>query len=361
MAQKNPRVYRPSVPSDATDGREPPEPKTLWQHAGVMKKLQAKRDIHGVLQCMSDIKRDGLVPDAYCYNIVINLHGKLNQLEEAERWFDQMTSDGIAADANTFAVLMDAYGIADNLEKAEWCLAEMDRRDLSPQISHYTILISAYARKEISKHKDAEGAEVKFHLKENTEHAEQAEVKFEELIMRGLSPTAHTFGAMIDMYAQLAEPEKAKNTLQEKLKVFGLPLDKQDYCMMVNAYANARLLDEALSWHERIKDEFGHNSIEVYDYTVLLKACARTKQLECACQIFREQLRAGIQPDHFNVKTLYSVGQVCNNPSAIRDLLMEMEIDTERLKDEFQAIGDEYNFNQIELNRKLWKLKEVEE
>ena len=33
--------------------------------------------------------------------------------------------------------------------------------------------------------------------------------------------------------------------------------------------------------------------------------------------------------------------------------LQEMEIDTERLKVEFQAIGDEYNFNQTELNRAL--------
>ena len=30
-----------------------------------------------------------------------------------------------------------------------------------------------------------------------------------------------------------------------------------------------------------------------------------------------------------------------------------MEIDTERLKDEFQAIGEEYNFDQTKLNRTL--------
>ena len=49
---------------------------------------------------MSDIKRDGMIPDSYCFNIVISTYGKLKQVEEAERWFDKMKSDGIDANAS---------------------------------------------------------------------------------------------------------------------------------------------------------------------------------------------------------------------------------------------------------------------
>ena len=326
------------MPSVATDGSDGRPSKTLWDHAGEMKKLQGRRDIHGVLQCMSNIKRDGLVPDTYCYNIVINLFGKLKQLEEVERWFNQMLSGGIDPDAKTFAVLMDAYGISKNLDHAEWCVTEMDRRNLALDINHFSILIGAFARvKDTSK----------------------AEDKLGELLARGLAPTSHTFGALIDMYAQLGQPEEAEVKLQQKLQDFNMALDKKDCCMMMNAHANAGNLEEAIRWQQRIKDTFGWESIQVYDYTVLFKACARArpKQLDSACELFREQVGAGIQPDHFNIQTLRSVGAKAN-AHVITALIDEMGIDAERLADEFEAAGQEYNFAQTEFNRKLWKLKE---
>ena len=48
---------------------------------------------------------------------------------------------------------------------------------------------------------------------------------------------------------------------------------------------------------------------EVYDYTVLFKACAsaRPKELARACQLFKEQVRADIEPNHFNIQTLWGV------------------------------------------------------
>ena len=342
---RNPRKWRGSVPSAATDGSECSESKTLWEHTDEMKRLQGVRDIHGVLQCFSNIKRDGFVPDTYCYNIIINMFGKLEKVEEAERWFEEMESCGIDADASTFAVLMDAYGIAKNLQNAEWCLEEMGRRNLTPSISHFNILISAYARQGLGG---------------------KAEAVFQKLPSQDLRPDVHTFGAMIDMYAQLGKPAEAEEKLMQKLREMGCELDKTSCCMMMNAHANAAKgandgidhVHEAVGWQRKIRDTFGNSSIQVYDYTVLFKACARAtpRRLELACALFREQVDAGIQPDLFNIRTLCSVGHG-REMDTINTLIEELEIDVQQLETEFQDIGDEHNFDQSNLNRKLWKLK----
>eukprot|EP00438_Fugacium_kawagutii_P000064 Skav233938 [mRNA] locus=scaffold2378:21962:24413:- [translate_table: standard] len=351
--RRNPRQWRPSLPSDATDGSQrPAAKKTLWEHAGEMKKWQGVRDIHQVLQCFANIKRDGLTPDTYCYNIIINLFGKLGQLEESERWFQKMESSGIDADANSFAVLMDAYGIDMQIQKVEWCMAEMERRNLIPTESHFSILIKAYARQATSG-----GAN------ERKQASEAAEAVFQDLVARGLKPALLTFAAMVDMYAQQGKPTEAEEVLAQKLHHF--PMDKKDCCMMMNAHANAVCgkpedglhVDEAIRWQEKIKADFGFSSIQVYDYTVLLKACARSKpkQVDLACRLFCEQVQGGIQPDHFNIQTLHSVGGA-QNAATINKVIKEMGIDTGKLKADFQAVGDEYNYDE-KLNRKLWKLK----
>ena len=97
---------------------------------------------------------------------------------------------------------MGAYAIARNPSKAEWCMAEMDLRDLKPGVLHFNMLIKARASQEDS---------------------DQAEAKFEKLLSSGLTPDEGTFGViidMIDMYAQMAKPEEAKNKTSAKTHGF---------------------------------------------------------------------------------------------------------------------------------------------
>ena len=57
-------------------------------------------------------------------------------------------------------------------------------------------------------------------------------------------------------------------------------------------------------------------------------------------------------PPHSHPHHFQGVGRV-ENSHITCDLLKEMEIDTERLEEEFQAMGEEYNFDRTELNQTL--------
>ncbi|CAK9008820.1 unnamed protein product [Durusdinium trenchii] len=337
----NPRRWRPSLPSgSATVGSQGlGAHKTLEDHADDMKQLQRKRDIHGVLQVFSKIKAECLVPDVYCYNIVINTFGKLQQLDDAERWFHDMESSGVPADEKTFCVLMDAYGIAKDTERAEWCMHEMHGRGMTPTLSHFNVLISAFATRAAQKYRG-----------DTQKWCEQAEQCFDNLTRSGLQPSEHTFGALIDMYAQMGEPLKAEEKLRLKIEE-GLKLSDKDCSMMMNAYANASDLPGALRWHKKVKEL--STALHARDFTPLLKACAKAKRPDLACDIFRQVVESRVKPDHFQIVTL--IGATGKN-TALK-LCNELGVNTEQAKREFDAIGDEHNFSPTQLNRKLWKLE----
>ena len=272
-------------------------------------------------------------------------HSEPKTLLEHAAEMKERQRGGVSPDANTFAVLMDAYGIERSLKKMKGCLDEMERRDLEPSIGHFHFIIRAYAA-----------------CARETDDKD-AEAQFQELLQRCLAPTEATFGALIDMYAQNGQPKKAEEKLEQKTLHFRYPLNKKDCSMMVNAHANAAQdgsahVHKAVKWHNKIRTLFP-DDLDLYDYTVIIKACARArpKRLDLACEVFRQLHADGMQPDHFNIVTLQSVA----GKNKVQGLMEEFGVDTKRLEEEFQAFGDEHNFDGQRLNRKMWKFREVED
>lgn len=332
----NARKWRGSVSSKASwNSVATGMQKSIEEHADEMKTAQRRRDFHGVLQSFANIKRDGLIPDAYCYNIVINMAAKLGKMEDAEMWLNRMKEDDVQPDNRTYACLMDGYLLAKNLPRAEVCMEDLKLAGLVPEQSHFNILINGCAR--------------------NGED-DRATDYFDQMVSSGLHPNSHTFGALLDMYAQQGDTANAEQLLDAKIDA-GFPRSKADCCMMMNAHSNAARkddsinhIDKAYAWQDEVLRN--HGPLVVTDCTPLLKACARAKCPNMAEKLFRQQIGRGIRPDLFNIKTLASaVGR-----SRARQLCEDLGVDIEFAKREFEAVGDEFNFDESTLNRKLWKI-----
>lgn len=325
---------------------------TLEQHGGKLKKLQAKRDLPMVIQAFSDILRDSLTPDAYCYTIVIDTCAELADQENAELWMQKMDNSGIPCTAISYQCVMKACANAKHPDDAERWFHRMQEEGHQPTTVSYNLLISAYTERmaEASAQRRSKGLP----------NFDKALHFFNELCSKiFLRPTRQTYASFINAYAQFGRPSDALVWLDEKIRA-GFPQDVQDCGMIMNAYANVGVdhdsqpdladIDEAEAWHNAIFRISGR--LEVYNFTPLLKACARAKEPTRAEEIFRRQIRQGVRPDHFNLQTLrQAVGG-----TRLQTLCADNGIDAGAIHAEFIAVGDEMSFDNTFLKRKTWKI-----
>jgi pentatricopeptide repeat protein len=329
-AHKNPRHFDPRLSSggEAVSTTSTSRmPKTLQEHGGAMKRFQGLRDLHGVLQIFGDIVRDDLRPDTYCFTIVIDTCAKLGKLCDAEAYWARMVSDGVAPNTITYNSMMNAYAKGQRPDKAESLYDEMLGAGLKATIVTYNVLINAYAQAG-----DFDNAERWFR------NCKKAEMKI----------NAETFAPFIDAYGQKGDIRNAEAWLNKKI-ASRMDLDKKDFGMLVNAFANGADPDGALQWHHR-KRAAGH-SIQVQDFTMLFKACGRARNKALACKIFRTQISEGIKPDHFNLVTFINTA---GNDGTL--LCHELGVDICQAKEEFDMIGEVFNYDANHLKRQTWKI-----
>merc|ERR1712232_450526 len=116
-------------------------------------------------------------------------------------------------------------------------------------------------------------------------------------------PNDFSFGPFLDYFARKGLVDKAEAWFERK-RGAGLTPNRADFGNLVTAYANVRDLEGVRRWFGLMMD--AGIQPEVYEYTQLLNACAPLKKSsavakpEEAKEIFMEQLRNDIQPDHFN-------------------------------------------------------------
>merc|ERR1712008_6353 len=126
----------------------------------------------------------------------------------------------------------------------------------------------------------------------------------------------------------------------------GVDCDSEAYGMMVAAAANAKDLEGAWRWAERM--QMAGHSMQTYEYTQLLKACAPRdddstgrKLYNEASAIFHDQIGANVIPNVINLNALKSaVG--CARALALCE---DLGVDIEAVEREYKAMNDELGVN----------------
>lgn len=293
-----------------------------------------------VMQAFADILRDDLIPDAYCYAIVIDTCAALADKDNAELWMQKMEDAGVAPNSICFQCMMKACANAKHPDAAGKWFRLMQAAGHKTTTVSYNVLISAYTDRL---------AESSSHEGKRPPDFQKALEWFNELMQSSLRPSAQTYASFINAHAQLGSHEDSLCWLQQKTRA-GFPHAAQDCGMMMNAYANKGQVALADEWLQKLFQIAGR--LEVYDYTTLLKACAKARDPDRAKAFFLQQLQQGVQPDQFNLRTLESaVGH-----AKFQLLCADLTVDTAAVRADFVAVGDELSFDKEFLKRKPWKM-----
>lgn len=195
--------------------------RTIEEHAGEMKLYQSRNDLPQVLQCLSNIYADGLIPDAYCFTIIIDTCAKQKDAENAELYMRKMIEAGVTPNAVSYNCVMLACSNAKCPTKAEQWFQEAEQASVpmtpNQRAVAHNLLISAYTERLVEDTEKCGGSAPDF---------DKAKFWFDKLCSVH-APTIQSFSAFINTYAQLGRPDDAEDWLKQKLSA-GLLRDRRD-------------------------------------------------------------------------------------------------------------------------------------
>mmetsp|Transcript_104651 Transcript_104651/g.265638 ORF Transcript_104651/g.265638 Transcript_104651/m.265638 type:complete len:518 (-) Transcript_104651:65-1618(-) len=334
----NPRVHAwPGCEwaSDADDGSSSTAAKSrknLQEFMEELKYCQKRRDLPGAIQCYSNMLRDDVQPDIRVFSILIDICAKLGACEHAEHWVQQMMQKGVSMSEITFNCMINAYATVGNSAKAAEWLASMVELGMTPSLVTYNCVIRACT------------------ISGDVLRATQWFEKVGEMHSHNL----FSYAPFLSHFGREGLPQEAEEWFA-KAQVAGVECGRSMFGHVITAYANTRDLSGARRWCDKLlAKEGGH--LQADEYTQLLMACAPSPKHSCqgdgraAAEVFREQIREGVPPNHFNVEALAkTLGAV----SAER-LCKELGVDAAALHQECQAMRDE-------LGRSTWKAWQMDD
>jgi pentatricopeptide repeat protein len=302
---------------------------SFQEHLAEMKICQANRDLHLAIQCYSQMLADELQPDVQVFTIIIDLCAKTGNCEEAERWIRTMKDNHVKPNVVSFNCLISGYAHLGNAAKAEEWYQELLRAELHPSLVTYNCLIKAFTQSGC---------------------VEKAE-EWLKTADGNLGSDTLSYAPFIQYFAHKGLPRKAEEWFN-RMSHHGLAPDSETFGMMVAAAANAKDLELARLWADRMQ-EAGHQ-LQVYEYTQLLKACCPhddspgRKLYDEASAVFHDQVRSGVTPNLFNLNALQSaVGRE-------RALVL-----CERLQVDVEAAEREFKYMKEELGVKGWMIGKI--
>lgn len=326
QSHKNPRELHwqgwSAYPDVSSAGPHEGGSRTLEEHIAEMKDCQRRRDLPATIQCYSNILRDGLEPDQQVFAILIDTCGKKGSMSDMERWFNRL-SEHFVPTMIEYNCIMDACARRREPAAAEEWFQRAKEAHLRPSTVSFNCLIKAHAA---------------------CGDVTRAEAWLDEA-QRSVGLNKFSFMPILSCFARQGLLADAQLWLSRML-VVGLAPDAPTLGKLIAAAATARDM-RAAEWYCEQLVAAGF-PLRVFEYTQLLVACAPHSELSLgrercahADAIFREQIRAGIKPDGFNIRALdRALGE-----DASRSLCEELRVDVEGVLREHSAMRSELGIN----------------
>ena len=185
------------------------------------------------LLVLREMRASGVSPDVYTFNRLISAAARARDLDRALGLFEEMQAvHGLSPDAVTFASLVDACGKARG--GARWT------RALSV---------------------------------------------FEEMLARGVAPTAHAYTALIHACGEGGEPQEAARLLAE-MKGTGIAPTRATYAVMVRVWGKAGEVKRAVGVFREMRE--AGVAPDAGSYTALVHACLGAGDWRAAAAVARQ-------------------------------------------------------------------------
>jgi len=270
--------------------------------------------------CLQRMIAAGIEPDVVSYNSLIHACSVKGQAQAAEHWLQEMLTRGLETTVSTYTAVIDACAKCGDLERAETWFASMLDRGVEPNVITFSAMIDACAK---------------------ASNLPRAEYWHERMLEKGIAPNAHSYTALISACATRADAKGAEAAEQwlDRSEQAGVVNDVVVYSSVIDACGKAK--DAERAWRvfhrmrarglkphvvayaalarpfaycgdwikvESIARDMQANGIATNEYFLyahlLAYATCRPRQDEKAEEVFRQALKAGVQPNDYVVGVL---------------------------------------------------------
>ncbi|XP_072970818.1 pentatricopeptide repeat-containing protein At3g59040 [Typha angustifolia] len=233
------------------------------------------KEAEAVFQSLLNEERGPFKPDQKMFHMMIYMHKKAGNYDQARKLFAQMAERGIPQSTITFNSLM---SFETNYKEVSNIYDQMQRAGLKPDVVSYTLLISAYGK---------------------ARREEEALAVFEEMLDAGVRPTRKSYNILLDAFAISGMVEEAR-TVFKSMKRNKCEPDLYSYATMLLAYVNASDMDGAEKFFRRIKEDGLKPNAVVYG--TLMKGYAKLNNPEKVMRVYERMRIQGVEPN----QTIYT-------------------------------------------------------
>ncbi|KAI4330517.1 hypothetical protein MLD38_028801 [Melastoma candidum] len=214
-------------------------------------------------------------PNVYTYNKILNVLVKKEAMPVARAVFSKMSKSGCAPNQGTYCIMVDGLCKSGKIGEALQLFDEMTQRDVLPSKAIYTAMIMGLCR--VGRIGDAS----KF---------------FNGMKQDGCDPDAVTLGVVVDGFCRIGDFDGAYEVMRT-LERDGIVLGIHGYTSCIKWLLEAKRIDEAMSWYQRMCSEGVKPDVQLY--AVMIRGLVESNRMDDVFGLLEEMSRKGVVPNSY--------------------------------------------------------------
>ncbi|KAI9106134.1 hypothetical protein DFS34DRAFT_48241 [Phlyctochytrium arcticum] len=242
---------------------------------------------------IEELRRHDLMTDAKTQSVLVEAYVLRNQIQQAQRLFDDIRASGLTPSPYAYTSLINAYLKQDSLPSAQILMDSLRSLNIPLSASSYASLIAAYFRRN-----DLPAALASF------EDFRSAQIT---------DPGNYTRATLVSHLIRFQETERAQQEYETLLRLQNFKPDAVMLNMMMNAYIRSKKLDGAVKiMHWALQHAPSGSAVDPILLSLLLKKFLREGRVDQAFQVL-QRLRNHPRSRHHPKEWLDT--HVSNDPS----------------------------------------------
>lgn len=190
------------------------------------------------------VSRGKFVPDAICYNALINTAVKARDIAAAEQWLEKMLKDGVTPNVVSFTTVLHAHARTGNIEAAERGMELMRSYGVAPNVVSYSALIHACCK---------------------VADVDRAEMWFNEMRTASIKANVVSYSVLLDVCAKAGDWSRAEHWLVTMIADGVMP-NIVCFNNVIDACAKGSNALRAEAWLRRLLREESKHSVSKLPY-----------------------------------------------------------------------------------------------
>lgn len=258
------------------------------------------------------MKENGVLPDILMSSVLIHLYCKTDNLELAQKEYNNMKEHGLQPDIRVYKSLISAWVNAAQPKKAQLVMLDMTADGFKPTMEDYLLLLKSFVQ---------------------CGDVSNAQRIVANMQFDGFEPNVESCGLLMEVYAKTGDLEQARHNFDYMIKLGHKPDDKTTAILVAAYDEKDNQLDEALKLLLKLEKEHGFEP-GVATYTVMADWLSKMKLVDEVEQILKKISELGeVPPLDLQISLCDMYAHVGNEKRALQALgVIESKIDQLGLK-----------------------------